>query len=83
MTKQIYKLLQVNHIRGNAYIIKPSITGLTDGTGLWSGFIWLKRFPVLGYFEEEIESWCSIQSGHFLDYLTDLDLLNYAVIRVA
>jgi len=33
MTKQIYMLLQVNHIRGNACNIEHATTGLTDVTG--------------------------------------------------
>ena len=42
-----------------------------------------KQFPVLGYFEEGIDPWCSIKRGQFLDRLGDYDLVSYAVIRVA
>jgi len=54
MKKQIYKLFQVNHIRGSAYNAKYSITGLTD---------------IIGRPREKIHVWLIIVDGDNIDVL--------------
>jgi hypothetical protein len=56
MTKQIYKLLQVNHIRGNAYNTEHAITGLTD---------------VIGSPREKRHLWLIIVGGDNIDVLLE------------
>jgi hypothetical protein len=42
-----------------------------------------KRCLLLGYFEEGINSWCSVKGGQFLDQLADHELLSCVLIRAA